>query len=255
MSDVVLRCPNCGTTQESPGECDACHEASVRYFCPNHSPGRWLDGPVCAECGAREARERAAERGRTVPPIKPMPPASPPRSTPAAPPAATPPHVGPRRDVPPAVPRPGTPRRFPDSDADGPYTVPDPPRDVTRDITHVGARGEVEPPGWRVELPPLVGARALPTAIGCLKRLLVLALIGAILFAIASAWFFSSVIFSSSTPRPSRDGAVRLALHAWPWHPDHVAARWHPARDVPGTERWSFARDDAREAAATLAEA
>jgi hypothetical protein len=214
MSDVVLRCPNCGTTQESPGECDACHEASVRYFCPNHSPGRWLDGPVCAECGAREARERAAERGRTVPPMKPMPPASPP-----------------------------------------PYTVPDPPRDVTRDITHVGRRDEAEPPGWRVELPPMVGARALPTAIGCLKRLLVLALIAAILFAIASAWFFSSVIFSSSTPRPSRDGAVRLALHAWPWHPDHVAARWHPARDVPGTERWSFARDDAREAAATLAEA
>ena len=53
MSAVVLRCPACGTTQTQPGECDACSEGEVRYFCSNHSPGRWLDGAVCKECGVR----------------------------------------------------------------------------------------------------------------------------------------------------------------------------------------------------------
>ena len=72
MSDALLRCPNCGTTQATGGECEACHEADVRWYCPNHSPGRWLDTPTCAECAVRErvtadreARERA-ERERTV---------------------------------------------------------------------------------------------------------------------------------------------------------------------------------------------
>jgi hypothetical protein len=53
MNGVVLRCPHCGTTQAIPGECEACHEAQVRYYCANHKPGRWLDQPVCSECGAR----------------------------------------------------------------------------------------------------------------------------------------------------------------------------------------------------------
>lgn len=53
MSGVVLRCANCGTVQTRTGECDACHEAQVRYFCTNHSPGLWLDGLACARCGAR----------------------------------------------------------------------------------------------------------------------------------------------------------------------------------------------------------
>jgi hypothetical protein len=50
---VVLRCPHCGTTQGAPGECHACSEADVRYFCRNHDPGRWLDAPTCPACGAR----------------------------------------------------------------------------------------------------------------------------------------------------------------------------------------------------------
>ena len=53
MSGVVLRCPTCGTTQTHPGECDTCSEGEVRYFCSNHTPGRWLDEPVCAGCGAK----------------------------------------------------------------------------------------------------------------------------------------------------------------------------------------------------------
>jgi len=53
MSGVVLRCPNCGTVGPEPGECDACHEAQVRYFCTKHRPGVWLDGEACPQCGAR----------------------------------------------------------------------------------------------------------------------------------------------------------------------------------------------------------
>lgn len=53
MSVVVLRCPNCGTTKATPGECEACHEAEVAYYCTNHSPGLWLASPRCPECGAQ----------------------------------------------------------------------------------------------------------------------------------------------------------------------------------------------------------
>ena len=53
MKPVVIRCPNCGTTQGRLGECDACHHADVAYFCPNHAPGQWLEGSACPSCGAR----------------------------------------------------------------------------------------------------------------------------------------------------------------------------------------------------------
>ena len=50
---VVRRCPSCGTQTDTAGECEACHEAQVRYFCSNHTPGLWLEAPVCPQCGAR----------------------------------------------------------------------------------------------------------------------------------------------------------------------------------------------------------
>lgn len=74
MSGVVLRCPTCGTTQGHAGECDACFEGEVRHFCSNHTPGVWLDEPVCNQCGAKfgEAPRRAAppppSGARTGPP-------------------------------------------------------------------------------------------------------------------------------------------------------------------------------------------
>jgi hypothetical protein len=52
MTGVFLRCPNCGTTKSSSGECEACHEAQVRYYCTNHTPGQWLESPKCNQCGA-----------------------------------------------------------------------------------------------------------------------------------------------------------------------------------------------------------
>ena len=50
---VVLRCPTCGTTQAHVGECEACSEGEVQYFCTNHDQGVWLDGPVCSRCAAK----------------------------------------------------------------------------------------------------------------------------------------------------------------------------------------------------------
>lgn len=83
MSGVVLRCPNCGTTKAVPGECEACHEAQVRYFCTNHTPGRWLDARACPQCGAQfgePARPRATPRPAAperVPAPSPAPTAAP----------------------------------------------------------------------------------------------------------------------------------------------------------------------------------
>ncbi len=73
MSSVALRCATCGTTQSHPGECEACFEGEVRYFCSNHNPGLWIDGPVCRRCGAKFGD---APRGE---------PELPARSTPAGP--------------------------------------------------------------------------------------------------------------------------------------------------------------------------
>ena len=57
MNVVVLRCTNCGTTQATPGECEACHEAIVRPYCGNHEPGR---GSQNAGTRSPSTRSRAA---------------------------------------------------------------------------------------------------------------------------------------------------------------------------------------------------
>jgi hypothetical protein len=84
---VVQRCPNCGTTQATSGECDACHEAQVGYFCANHTPGLWLSGPECPRCGARlgEAPPAGWVTGSAAveAPRSPSPPPAPPAREPA----------------------------------------------------------------------------------------------------------------------------------------------------------------------------
>jgi hypothetical protein len=82
MTGVVLRCPNCGTVQAGTGECDACHEGEVRYFCTNHTPGRWLDARGCDLCGARFGE--VAPEPRTVPASTQLPLQEPPPSPPTA---------------------------------------------------------------------------------------------------------------------------------------------------------------------------
>ena len=69
---VVLRCRTCGTSQARRGECEACSEGEVQYFCSNHEPRVWLEGPVCGRCGARFGEapgtpSSAAGRRRTLP--------------------------------------------------------------------------------------------------------------------------------------------------------------------------------------------
>ena len=71
MSRVVLRCPNCGTTQAGPGECETCHEAPVAYYCTNHSPGRWLESPACPQCGARFGEASPVARKAPPPATRP----------------------------------------------------------------------------------------------------------------------------------------------------------------------------------------
>lgn len=98
MSGVGLRCPACGTTQSHPGECDACLEGNVRYFCSNHSPGLWLDEAVCKACGA----EFGATPRRLPEPA--------PRATPTVP-ARERRRPGSRPTMPPGVPSPAGLRR------------------------------------------------------------------------------------------------------------------------------------------------
>lgn len=89
MSALLLRCPNCGSVQDADGTCETCHEADVRWFCPNHTPGRWVDAPRCDACGAtRGAGPTAAASPppRRPPPARPAPPvAPPPRARPRMP--------------------------------------------------------------------------------------------------------------------------------------------------------------------------
>lgn len=89
MSSVVLRCPNCGTTRAASGECEACHEAQVRYYCTNHTPGRWLDTPSCLQCGARFGEPMGV-------PVRPAPaaPKRMPTPSPRAAPRPPPPPAG-----------------------------------------------------------------------------------------------------------------------------------------------------------------
>jgi len=176
MSDVIIRCPNCGTTQSALGECEACHEDQARYFCTNHTPGRWLDGPTCTGCGAQFGRERVASH---PPPARPPSPRTPP----------------PRRPAPPADPRPRSPRppvgdrptRVPVTVRRGPPDVDE--RDGYPDLPDLY---DVAPPPRRpadahpgVRLPPV--RISLGPVFGCIGKLMFLGVL--LLLAAAAAIF------------------------------------------------------------------
>lgn len=141
MSGVVLRCPNCGTTRGSPGECEACHEAQVRYYCTNHTPGRWLEARACPECGASFGAPARA-------PAAPAPAA--PKRTP--PPAST----APPRPPPPARPSAGSPKAA--GDAAGRRERLPPARDDERELREAPEERIVRAPSWQEML--LAAARA-----------------------------------------------------------------------------------------------
>jgi len=184
MAGVVLRCPTCGTTQNHSGECEACSEGEVRYFCSNHSPGLWLDEPVCNGCGAKfgEARRK--------------PPEPKPRAAPTAPTRARS-----RTAFRPAMPRgtepPDTPPRRPPPRVADPEDVPSIPSlaDVLVELLEEGkrTRDTVEEVPWRE---PIATAPRRPFPIlGCLTRLALLVLL-LIAFAVGALFvLFGGVVY------------------------------------------------------------
>ncbi len=173
MSLVVLRCPNCGTTQAGPGECDACHEAQVRYFCTNHNPGQWLTSPKCPQCGAQFGVAGPVRSASPPPPRSPVQPSvQPPASKVARPPAA-----------------PATRRRF---NPWGPTSAP--PTGEERDVRARRLRDMIPRPspygGVPGALPYEMEALPVPVArAGCLGRalLLVFLILGILLLLVISA--------------------------------------------------------------------
>ena len=165
MSGVVLRCPTCGTTQGTPGECEACSEGTVRYFCDNHDPGLWLDGPVCKGCGASVGRAAAKVAER-----KPVTTARPEHRTRRPDPVRT---RAPRRREPAPADARRPPRDLELEDAAGPPSLSDL-------LAHLSA-GRDRAPLDVEELPARPVERELPGRApflgGCLLRLLLLVLL------------------------------------------------------------------------------
>lgn len=166
MSKVVLRCPKCGTSQNQPGECDACYEAQVRYFCTNHVPGRWLDAPVCEDCG-----QKFGEAPKP-PPVPSAPLRAPTRTNPRTPARPMPPPVS-RTRVPGAIEPSRTPhRRVPEPDS------PRPEPTLADALDHLlrARRGRApREPSW--EEPTTETRMPPPRTNGCLVKLLILAAI------------------------------------------------------------------------------
>ena len=199
MSGIVIRCPNCGTTQTTLGECEACHEATTRWFCPNHEPGLWLDAALCPTCGARPGVPGARSRP-TPTPTRPRAPIAPPRSSP-------PPRRTPAREE---IYTPETPDAEPEVWSGPVYPAGDP---RNRDPRF----GDV-PDAWRID--PSV---MLPTAVrvvslfGCLRRLVMIAIVLLVLFAIGFFSLFGGFVFGSEVGRDPHDsdrGASVIVLRS-----------------------------------------
>jgi hypothetical protein len=166
MKPVVIRCPNCGSTQASLGECEACHHAEVGYFCPNHAPGQWIDGPACPSCGARFGAA----------PARTGPISGPPRR---APKASNTVDWGPRSaPTPPPSPRPESPDEVLARTIEEMLGRPA-SRAPRRTIHPPTPRGE-EPEFVTVD-PSLVAREAARGAMGCVGRLVMMLVIFAII--------------------------------------------------------------------------
>jgi hypothetical protein len=202
---VVIRCPNCGTTQSSLGECDACHEAETRYFCPNHEPGRWLDGPSCSACGARVGVPGASSR-----PAPPRAPARAPVRDPVPPSARAPTRS---RVEPPR----GRERDDDEEVFTGPVFTPGRMtlEDVLRSAMRGGRRGGMPgASGGLPDFPPMLPTGVkIVSAFGCLRRLVMLVIFLAILAAVAffSLFGVGGLLYGDSG---RRSGAVEYAVGA-----------------------------------------
>ena len=186
---VVLRCPTCGTTQSDAGDCEACSDGEVRYFCTNHDGGVWLNGPVCGSCGAKfgdPPREAT----------KPVTPRTPSVATrPAGAPDFRPPSR--RRTAEPSAEsdfsrRP--PRRAEPEEPAEPEVLPRTPSlgELLKEIIEERARGRAR---YEVEEPPWVGRPVEPRRpgfpfAGCLIRI-----VGLVFLLILAAVIFLFLLF------------------------------------------------------------
>jgi hypothetical protein len=182
---VVLRCQTCGTTQGHAGECEACSEGEVRYFCTNHDEGIWLDSAVCSRCGAKfgDAPRKPAPRAPSVP----IPPAGAPDFRPPR-----------RRRIPERPPEPDfgrrPPRRSKRDEPREPEVLPRTPsldellEEITEERPRAG-RYETEVPwaGPRLRLP---GIRIA----GCLVRIVGLVFLLIVAFIIFMVMLFGGFI-------------------------------------------------------------
>ncbi len=190
---VVLRCPSCGTTRATPGECEACHETQVKYFCTNHTPGVWLETRTCPKCGAG----LGYTSGRPPAPVPTV--------------ARTPPAAPARRPVPAPEPRPARTRApAPDPAPESRRAPATPPsRAVDEDHEAPPAAGLAS---WQNILGALIRARYLPTAPegharpavgrglgGCLMRLALIVLVLFVALVIA-VFVFGRALFQGLQP-------------------------------------------------------
>ena len=176
---VVFRCPTCGTTQGHAGECEACSEGEVRYFCTDHGEGVWLDGPICGVCGARFG-DAPTNRPPPAPRVS-IPPAGAPDFRPPM-----------RRHTPERPSEPDFGRATSPSEGEAPEVLPPAPslgellEEFAEERARARARREVdaapwpEPPGRRLGLP----------VAGCLVRV-----IGLVFLLILAAVIFLFLLF------------------------------------------------------------
>jgi hypothetical protein len=215
---VTRRCPSCGTTQAISGDCQACHEAEVRYYCTNHTPGVWLDGTSCPHCGSRLGAAPRAKSTAPPPPVRrPAPAPVPPRprgSGAPPPPKATPPFAP--SSPPPALSSPPPALSSPPPAPSSPPPAPSPSAwDMKRTTTTLEhAAIETHPARtspWQLMLEGVLRARAARRApdrpaastarglSGCLLRLLVIAIV-LFLALIAALFSFGSALLTGQLP-------------------------------------------------------
>jgi rubredoxin len=188
MTGVLLRCPNCGTTKSSFGECEACHEAQVRYYCTNHTPGQWLESPKCTRCGAVFGRASPAPAPSSTP--TPRPERSP---TPAGPASTRPSPRTPRPDGSRMRRREGVDRH---REAPGPRATAEPPEARRGGGVLLPGLEEILRAAARRRVPREPEREAVPMrrGMGCLTRLLLMALFF-ILSLVASVFVTAGSIF------------------------------------------------------------
>lgn len=180
---VVLRCPTCGTTQGHVGECEACSEGEVRYFCTNHDEGVWLDGPECGRCGAKFGDAPKEPAPARLPRVRTRPAGAPDFRAPGS-------RTAPDRPPEPDFGR--RPSRRPEPAPVEPEVLPRTPslgdllEEITRERARTRPRYEVEEVPWAE---PPARRSGFPLG-GCLVRI-----VGLVFLLIAAAIIFLFLLF------------------------------------------------------------